>query len=77
MTDEKFIEMGKEYTSEVVSEAYDDAIYPEQIRMTWYCYLAGNYKAMFSSNKFEDYCEVTYIAKEDAWNVDLYHKDKD
>lgn len=67
MTDEEFIKRAKKAVSgrPGTYKNYD-------VRMVWYCYLAGNYKAMFMSPANSNYYEVTYIAKEDDLIVDQY-----
>lgn len=71
MTDKKFIEEAKyKVLEELRNTVFVNAL--EDIQMVWYCYLAGNYKAMFCVPSLPDYYEVTYIKDEDKFIVDTY-----
>ena len=76
MTDEKFISKAKDKVTDWLGK-YDIPILPNAIRVTWYCYLAGNYKCLISLNGLSYYFEVTYIAKENKLILDEYDKKED
>ncbi|MBI1715437.1 hypothetical protein HYQ54_1990 [Lactobacillus crispatus] len=86
MTDSLFIRIAKgkiaDYLLEVGSNAdLSKSELMAKIRMTWYSYIARNYKAMFCIHGFKGkdeaklsnrYFEVTYIAKDDEFVADEY-----
>lgn len=85
MTDELFIKIAKtrlmDYLLNFTKVKFSEEEYLERIRMTWYNYTAGNYKAMFCVYDFESettpelsnrYFEVTYITKDDEMIIDEY-----
>lgn len=70
MTDTEFIEKAKRFVLEVSGSPVNTK--EKDVQITWYCYLAGNRKAMLSTNAIDEYYEVTYIAKEDKMIIDAY-----
>lgn len=86
MTDSLFIRIAKgkiaDYLLEVGSNAdLSKSELMAKIQMTWYSYIARNYKAMFCIHDFKGkdeaklsnrYFEVTYITKDDEFVADEY-----
>ena len=85
MSDEQFIETAKtcltDYFRNVLKVKLSESECKNHIAMTWYSYIAGNYKAMFCVVGYQGdtdpqltdrYYEVTYIKSEDNIMIDEY-----
>lgn len=68
MTDMEFIKKAKQMVIDYVDAP--DVTKEHDVKLTWYCYLAGNRKALFDAGV--DYLEVTYIYLEDKMIIDGY-----
>lgn len=59
--------INKEEDREIYDPKFEDSMH-----VTWFAYVAGNWKAMVMSDGFTEYFEVTYISEEDSVKVDAY-----
>lgn len=59
--------INKEEDREIYDPEFEDSMH-----VTWFAYVAGNWKAMVMSEGFTEYFEVTYISEENSVKVDAY-----